>query len=285
MGNEKKIDNKIAKNDNLDLFNEPEPMVDELLDTELFEEDKLQFDDDGNIIGLDDDNTPTDGTGEPEIVEPEDKQTQPTEEVQEVKSDNIKEKANKSPTPADIKVINLKKENKALQQQLNDVLKAQQALALEQEKENLRKDYVVQGYDEDTAKTMSANEIRLRQLEEQLNVATFREENSDILALYPEAKANIGSIMRNAKLTGMTVEQICKGLYGTPTINENDRRAIQAVKGQSTREVVDNKTNIIPTATADTTVLTRAQQTEKAYLERLNHGKLTMEEYKKYSRL
>ena len=286
MGNEKKLDNtNIAKDNDIEFMDESEPTIDSLIDEdEIFGEDaKIEFDEEGNLIGLDD-NEPVE---DKPVVDDADKQAQPTQVVPEVKPEvqqSDKDKANKSPSPADIKVINLKKENKALQQQLAEALKVRQAQELEQEKERLRSSYVEQGYDADTAKTMSANEIRLRQLEDQLQLANFREENSDILALYPEAKANISSIMKNSKLTGMTVEQICKGLYGTPTVPDYENRALMAAKGQSTRDT-GSKTNIVPAKTETDVILTRAQQKEKTFLERLNGGKLSNEEYKKFSRL
>ena len=68
----------------------------------------------------------------------------------------------------------------------------------------------------------------------------FREEHFDVLAQYPEAKADIAEIMEiaNRPHSRITVEQICKAMYGDP--KGYSERARAAVTGRLPRRDEDD---------------------------------------------
>jgi hypothetical protein len=184
----------------------------------------------------------------------------------------------------EIKLINLKKENQALATKLKQKESADNAIRLEQEQEALKAKFIEEGYDSDTAKNMSATEVRMKQLEEKTAKYDFMEENEDVFKRFPQAKADVIKIMNNSKLTGMTAEQICKGLYNDET-PAYEKKNLKAVKGES--EPKDTKPNLNSARqTTSNDGLTPREISEKTRLERLfNNGEnLSISEYRKYAK-
>jgi hypothetical protein len=90
--------------------------------------------------------------------------------------------------------------------------------------------------------------------------------------------------MNNSKLTGMTAEQICKGLYNDET-PAYEKKNLKAVKGES--EPKDTKPNLNSARqTTSNDGLTPREISEKTRLERLfNNGEnLSISEYRKYAK-
>jgi hypothetical protein len=236
-----------------------------------------QFDEDGNLIEHEDDGQ-EEPDGEPDTEEDGE------EEVPEVETVEVPVKANKQLSPMEIKLINLKKENQALATKLKQKESADNAIRLEQEQEALKAKFIEEGYDSDTAKTMSATEVRMKQLEEKTAKYDFMEENEDVFKRFPQAKADVIKIMNNSKLTGMTAEQICKGLYNDET-PAYEKKNLKAVKGES--EPKDTKPNLNSARqTTSNDGLTPREISEKTRLERLfNNGEnLSISEYRKYAK-
>jgi hypothetical protein len=236
-----------------------------------------QFDEDGNLIEHEDDGQ-EEPDGEPDTEEDGE------EEVPEVETVEVPVKANKQLSPMEIKLINLKKENQALATKLKQKESADNAIRLEQEQEALKAKFIEEGYDSDTAKNMSATEVRMKQLEEKTAKYDFMEENEDVFKRFPQAKADVIKIMNNSKLTGMTAEQICKGLYNDET-PAYEKKNLKAVKGES--EPKDTKPNLNSARqTTSNDGLTPREISEKTRLERLfNNGEnLSISEYRKYAK-
>lgn len=235
-----------------------------------------EFDEDGNLIDKTEDEPQEEPDGEPddESVE-EDTEELPFAEPVESK---------KKLSSIEIKLINLKKENQRLANELKLKSADDSKVNLANELKTLEETFVKEGYDEDTAKRMSANEIRMKQLEEKTAKYDFMEQNEDVFKRYPNAKTDIVKIMNNAKLTGMTPEQICRGLYidETPL---HEQKAIKAVKGEITD--TDRKPNLNTARSSSSNEnLNPSEIREKAKLERMfNNGEpLTVADYRKYKK-
>ena len=258
----------------------------EILDTDF------DFDEDGTLTVTDDDE-------DDDAVEEDDEQIESDTEVEETveteEEDTVEDAKESKPkveskkrglSPAEIKLINLKKELAQAQKELIEKEKQLQVKANEQEKENLREELVKKGYDPEYAESFAESKIEIKQLKEKAAIADFKDENEDVFSKYPQARVNAATIMRNVQLTGMTAEQICIGLYGEKKVSDMETRAIKAAQGISTKEVKqETGSGYIPSATTKTAGkgLSRTEQLEKREFERVfNQGKpLTEEEYRK----
>ena len=245
----------------------------------------LDFDEDGNFIesGI----ATVDNEDEEQSDEQqsdEDEQEEAEEIPQEENDDEeVSTTTKNKPTKADIKIINLKKANAELIRKQSELQKQLEEQTFNKQKESLVEKYMSDGYDEETAKDMASDKVKLTEIEKKLELFTFKEENEELFLKFPEAKANLSLIMNNSKLTGMTPEQICKGLYGT-SVPLNEQRATQSAKGQSTRNVNPN-TNVARvvtgTRTNESSSLSQSDLNYKRQLEiTFNGGKqLSNEEF------
>lgn len=104
------------------------------------------------------------------------------------------------------KIIDLKTENKALRKEL------------EQFREERRRAELVgtygETYDEDTAKARADSDIRAERLERRIELAEFKADNAVVLSRFADAKTDAEHIFDIVKSSGMTAEQVCRGLYG-----------------------------------------------------------------------
>ena len=225
------------------------------------------FDDDGNYIGIDD----------------EDEQEEVPEQEEPVieQKEQAPIKQQKQLPPSEAKIVAMKREM-AEQQALIKQLKEQNSQKeQESKKEEAKKKLIDEGYPEEYASKYAEQDIKLAQLIEAQEKSSFREDNEDVFAKYPEAKKDIITIMKNSKLTGMTAEQICKGLYGTDELPLHEQRAIDSVNGKPIREM-DKRPNLNASRSPEgTESLTESQRTEIKRLERILHIKLTAEEIKR----
>lgn len=236
-----------------------------------------KFDSEGNMIDPpdedqeDDEQDETDLEPEPEAEEVEEEELEP-----EVSA----KKPNKKLTNAEIKVINQKKELQRLtteNKRLEDQLQAKQT---KDKTEDLKSQFVEQGFDEDTATTMAASELRILKLEERTAVAEFKEENASLFNKYPDAKGNAVDIMKKSKSSGLSPEQVCIALYSKQRI-PSEERAATAAKGLPTREVDTKTTTSSRNSESDGAALTQAQMKDKKTMERMfNDGQeIPIKEY------
>lgn len=257
--------------------NEPEDVT-SMLDDDTGEpgyETGLQFDNEGNLIEDGDE----DDTQEPEPEEVD-------EFAEAVTGTKQPDKPKHKLTPAEIAIIETRKANKVLAQRLKDL---ESKLAEKEQAKTAESGiakYIEQGNDEETAKRLYNDEKRSSVLEERVELLDFREENAEVFAKYPQARANAKDIMRVVKEGRgfITPEQVCAGLYGSGK-PDREARAIAAARGESTREVDANGKTLSRqdrgSAATTTGELTAAQRKDKARLERIfTNGKpMTVKEY------
>jgi hypothetical protein len=110
---------------------------------------------------------------------------------------------------------------------------AEQAKQLEQRQEQeheqaLTKQYAEEGYSEAEAKKKAKDDVKLSSMERELELLKFERVNRAILSKYNVDDANLQKIMAAAKTGVMTVEQICRGIYGSE-MSEKEKRALSSV--------------------------------------------------------
>lgn len=273
---EKKLDNA-----NLD-----EEQLTETLDTpftgfdEAEDQPEFSFDEDGNLI-------------EPDYIEDDEEESTENQETtanlaSESDEERVEETVDAKPfsklSPAELKIVNQKKEMQKMKQQMAEMQAKIDEKTSAKEAEELQKKFLDEGWDEATSKTLSATEIRMKVLEQKIEASEFERSNRGILNKYPQAEDNIQTIMKNAKLTGMTVEQICTGLYGTTKqLPDYEQRVLDGAMGKPTREIPDKTSTAKRSSETTASTLSREDQKYKRTLESMfNGGKpLTNEEFNK----
>jgi len=227
-----------------------------------------KFDEDGNLIE-DDDSKDSDEPYKDDFTPEDEPEEQP-----------IKEK--KALPPAESKIINLKKELAAKEKRIKELEEAKQQEETEQQKADIVKGFVAKGYDEKSAKAMTETELRLKQLEESQTELLFLKNNTELLKKYPSAKDNVLDIVKKSKLTGMTAEQICRGLYGGSAIPEHEKRATKAVSGEiETIDDVEDISNDSRTIQSDSETTMTTSERNYIRLMESRFGKMTKEEIKR----
>ena len=291
----KKLDKTNNEQQNNSFLETPVETPDKLDDEYELDDDidlEGSMDEEGNILDFEDDEP---GETEPEDEEAEDSLDEDTDtdddevDLDEDEPEPPVKKGKKKLTPAEIKVINLKKENQKLQQDKERLEQQMQDKRSAQEKEKLESDFVAQGYDEDTAKNMAANEVRIKQIEQRQAILDFRDNNEEVFDRYPEAKKNVADIMQKSTASGLTAEQICLALYGQGQAKPREERAARAVRGESTRETgtdVVSEASRFGNRPEGESSLTAGQRKEKRMLERMfnNGDKMTDAEYLRHSK-
>lgn len=273
------------KLDNYDDFNEDIDFE----DLEDEDDDGLELEDDEelDVEGLDDEtddgvDDKQDKTGDSDDQEEEEDIEVDVVDDQEYDEDDTtsKPKAKRKLTKAEKVIIDLKRQNRELKrQQAKEKDKQEQ----EAERKKIYDKLVDDGMEESVAKVYADNELRVKQLERKQALLDFREYNADILARYPQSRDDIEIIMRNTKVTGMSVEQVLRGLYGaSEPYNDTEARALKAARGQAgtvnaTRKSASNK----QTTSEPRQTLTRSDLAYKKALEEefMNGKEMTMKEF------
>lgn len=226
-----------------------------------------QDDDDELEIDVDDDSE------ESEVEQTDDEtEDQAEDEVEEVK-----------PEP---KLTREQKELRALKSQAKK--KDSRIAELEQElakkKDSTREDelaskYIEEGHDEGEAKKRAKDEIKQSTMEQQLELLLFEKKNRKVLSMYPQSDDDLDKIVKASKLGIMTVEQICRGLYGKET-PEREKRAVDALLTESEEPQNISVSKAMRTAsTPAKTKLNKEQQQMKQWLERKFKKTMTDDEY------
>jgi len=251
--------------------------------------DNKMFDEDGNFIIQDEndvDESANDVNGSESTTEVDEQKTvQEEKTVSETVKPSTKAETSRK-TPEEMKIIGLKRKLQTLERERAEMQKALDEQTRKKEKEALISKYVDNGIDEETAKLTADSEIRTRQLEEKLELLEFKEQNEAVLSKYANAKNDISTIVKNAKLTGMTVEQICRGMYGEQSGSDYEKRAIAAAKGIDSN--VESKGSNVASAERNsaqpqsTLALSVKDREMIKVLEGMKGEKLTNDEIKKY---
>lgn len=208
--NQSSVVEPIAVGKFIDKSEEPDT-ADELDVDEVFEDNDDETEEEGS------EDTAEDSTEEEEPETPDDELEA---DVEEEPVQTVKPKA-KQKTAKQLESQNraLKIEASKLRQQLAD----KESKSREDE---LFKEYADE-YDEKEARRRARSESRQEAIERQVATLLFEKQNRRVLERYPNSENDIDKIMQFAK-GGMTVEQVCRGLYGTE-IPARDRRAVEAL--------------------------------------------------------
>ncbi len=234
------------------VVNQPKPDVDLDIDTD---EDILEQLDDDEV-----DNTEE----EPEDAVEPDEDSEQEEEQPKAKDKPALSKEQK-------RIIELKREAKRLQQEKEE---AERKLA-ERESSNTQEESLynkyLEEYDEKEARRRAKDDIKQSNLERQVEALMFEKKNRKVLSQYPEADADLEKIMKASQTSGMTVEQVCRGLYGNVR-TEKELRALKALTEESDdSEVNDSVSRAMRTAKPNTkkASLTPEQQAIKRRIDLL----------------
>lgn len=258
-------------------------------------DDLIEFDDEGNLVGKSTEDDEQD-EGDPEQNNTDDIEQQDLVNTDELEQepepsqspDQKSAKTPNQPTKAEIKVINLRKENQRLLREKQELESRLAEKSQKQEKDTLKAALVEKGYDEETAERRADEELRIRRIEERQAILDFREENEEVFAKYPQAKQEAKRILQSVTATGMTALQVCRGLYGESARPAHEERAIQAARGDAnySKNTAPNTAKTERSAGANSTVQLSAEDRRlKGWLERaVNNGKpMSNEEFMKYA--
>jgi hypothetical protein len=223
-------------------------------------------DSDDDVVELDLDEQDDDDSEDEELAEILDDGEDDSQESEPLKADEQKAKPS---TKQDRKIQALK--NQALKLQ-GEKVELERKLAEKKEVEKkveLVKKYVDKGLDESDAEERAERDIEQDTIKKQLAVLMFEKQNRRFLEKYPQADSDIDRIMSAVKNSGMTVEQVCRGLYGTE-VPESEKRAIAALTDTGTQpEQKGTIANAMKSATTpQRSKLTQQQLDLKRYLEK-----------------
>lgn len=181
-------------------------------------------------LDLDDDEDILEQLDDEEVDEPEDAEEPEEEDSEPEEQPKAKDKPALSKEQK--RIIELKREAKRLQQEKEEL---ERQLAERQEakteEESLYNKYLEE-YDEKEARRRARNDMKQSNLERQVEALMFEKKNRKVLSQYPEADADLEKIMKASQTSGMTVEQVCRGLYGNVR-TEKELRALSALTDDS----------------------------------------------------
>jgi len=130
---------------------------------------------------------------------------EPTDEV----------KPSKHLSKEESKIVALKKQNQKLLEDYRALATRIEEIETSKRHVELKKTYIDKGIDEEEAESYAKRDIESDKTLKRLEMLEFKLDNESIFREYPEANKDILRIMNTVKSSGMTVEQVCRGLYGT----------------------------------------------------------------------
>lgn len=269
---------------------EPEESVD-ILDGEEDEDVTipLDFDEEGALFSDDEEDEEETDEEQEEDEEQDSEEEEIDESAQEEEQVQKPVVKTKQKSPAESKIVRLKKESQLKDKAIADLQKKLQDKENSSQLDTLKTDYLTKGYDEDTAAKYAKDDLRIAQIEARQAALDFREQNEEVFARYPQAKANALDIMQRATAARMSAEEICRGLYGKPELPLHEQRAREAAKGNSTRttrETPDTASaSRVSTSLNKNDTLSPDEIKEKRTIERIfNKGQeLSVADYKRYT--
>ena len=182
-----------------------------------------------------------------------------------------KAKDKKVLSPAERAIVEAKREAKLLRKEKEELeRKLAEREANKTEEDALYTKYLDE-YDEKEARRRARDDMKQSSLERQIEVLTFERKNRKVLSQYPDADADLEKIMKASQTSGMTVEQVCRGLYGNVR-TEKELRALKALTDDSDdSEVNDSVSRAMRSAKPNTkkASLTPEQQAIKRRIDLL----------------
>lgn len=202
------------------------------------------------------------------------------EEQMETEAEEVVEqpKGARKLTKEEQKIIALKKELHESKRLLAEQYEQRKLNDLAQQKANIANGYKSKGYDDETAEMYAENEFKLKSLEEKLSIQEFKDNNYEVLSMYPQAKKDLKWLLEAEKSTGMTVEQLLRGKYGD-ALPEDERRARDSYNGNS-----DYSEDIVSKAVRSASspsqlALTTKELRQKNQLEEMVGFKMTVKQF------
>lgn len=194
-----------------------------------------------------------------------------------------------------VKAVTLSKDQRKIKALKNEAIKlqaekAELAKKLEEKhnanmEEQLVAQYLEEGHDEREAKKLAKGDVKQSNLEKQLEILMFEKTNRRVLAKYPDSDADLERILKATQASGMTVEQVCRGLYGVE-VPAREKRAVAALLDDGDNEQADNTVSksIRTAAPPVRTKLNPEQLQVKQYLEKKYKRTLTEQEVLQFSK-
>lgn len=136
------------------------------------------------------------------------------DDVSDVDETHTEKKPTKSLSKEESKIVALKRQNQKLLEDFRALHAKLEESESTKKQSALKNQYIEQGLDEDHAERQAEKDLLLEKQIARLELLEFKDDNEDVLRKYPDSKKDIARIMANVKATGMTVEQVCRGLYG-----------------------------------------------------------------------
>jgi len=135
--------------------------------------------------------------------------------------------------------------------------------------------YVDEGLSEAEAKRKAKDDIRQTTLEKRLEMLEFERANRTVLSRYNVNDADLQKILAASKLGVLSVEQVCRGLYGS-VMTDKEKRAASAFTAETdnTQSKATVASAARTAASPERSVLTDKQKRAKLIFEQtFNKGK------------
>lgn len=227
-----------------------------------------------------------DATDEEDTTEVDTEVTTEDDESDDDEHDSVDEedeppaKPKHVPTKAEKAIIESKRANKLLKDQLADAQRKLDALSInEKAKEKMQK-YIDRGFDEEDAKEQSEREARLESYESKFAILEFKMDNPDVVRKYPDM--DIAKVKAVIATSGADAESVCRMLYGSKSTITDKAKAVaieQAKKSKSSATGVVATSNS-PKPSVDQPRLTAEEERVRAHIERVTGRQISAKEYK-----
>lgn len=151
--------------------------------------------------------------------------------------------------------IRLASEKAELERKLNEKANSEKADELVQQ-------YLEEGLSEPEAKRKAKDDIRTSAIESELALYRFERANKDVLSKYNPSDSDLQKIMTASKTGVMTVEQICRGLYGGSQ-TAKEKRAISSLTESGNQQTASVSGALRSSASPVKSALTEQQRKDK----------------------
>jgi len=184
------------------------------------------------------------------------------------------------PTKAEKAIIESKRANKLLKDQLADAQRKLDALSVQEQAKAKMQKYIDRGFDEEDAKEQSEREARLESYESKFAILEFKMDNPDVVRKYPDM--DIAKVKAVIATSGADAESVCKMLYGSKSSITDKAKAVaieQAKKSKSSATGVVATSNS-PKSSGEQPKLTAEEERVRAHIERVTGRQISAKEYK-----
>lgn len=260
----KNVDNRSQEEDMLTAQSMFEQHTESIYNEDADEDDAtLSLDDED-----DEDEEDDEGIDEEEELDEDDEEDEEDFDDDDEEDDEEEEPDDSRLSKAERKIMELKRQ---LKEERNRNKSASTAKKEQEEDEDLTAStqyYVDQGFDDDQARRFAERDARTAKAEKRLAILEFKDVNADTLKRYPVTRDDLERIMKAVDSSGMTVDQVCRGLYGGK--QTRDQRARAAVTGdlpKKTKTDTAGKATRASSRTDKGVILTAKDRRQKRMIE------------------